>query len=137
MKKFMRGLLIGILAVVLGGVLFVVGCSALFGMGVEQQEQEANDLKNEVQEIVNNIEWSRNGDGYLVGEFTNTTDKKISYLEIQYKFMDDKGNVIDSSFTNESEISPGETREIQIDTCLAEGYTQYKMIVNEANSYEE
>lgn len=51
--------------------------------------------------------------------------------------MDNEGNVIDSSFTNETEISPGETREIQIDTCLANGYTQYEMIVNEANSYEE
>ena len=136
MKKFMKGLLIGILAVVIGGVVLVVGCSALFDSAIQQEEQRANDLKNEVQEIVNNMEWRQNGD-YLVGEFTNTTDKKISYLEIQYKFMDNEGNVIDSSFTNETEISPGETREIQIDTYLANGYTQYKMIVNEANSYEE
>ena len=136
MKKFMKGLLIGILAVVIIRVVLIVGCSALFDIAIQEQEQEANDLKNEVQEIVNNMEWRQNGD-YLVGEFTNTTDKKISYLEIQYKFMDNEGNVIDSSFTNETEISPGETREIQIDTCLANGYTQYKMIVNEANSYEE
>ena len=136
MKKFMKGLLIGILAIVIGGVVLVVGCSALFDTAIQQEEQRANDLKNEVQEIVNNMKWRQNGD-YLVGEFTNTTDVKISYLEIQYKFMDNEGNVIDSSFTNETEISPGETREIQIDTCLAEGYTQYKMIVNEANSYEE
>ena len=136
MKKFMKGLLIGILAVVIGGVVLVVGCSALFDTAIQQEEQRANDLKNEVQEIVNNIEWRQNGD-CLVGEFTNTTDVKISYLEIQYKFMDNEGNVIDSSFTNETEISPGETREIQIDTCLANGYTQYEMIVNEANSYEE
>ena len=136
MKKFMKGLLIGILAVVIGGVVLVVGCSALFDTAIQQEEQRANDLKNEVQEIVNNIEWRQNGD-CLVGEFTNTTDVKISYLEIQYKFMDNEGNVIDSSFTNETEISPGETREIQIDTYLANGYTQYKMIVNEANSYEE
>ena len=136
MKKFMKGLLIGILAVVIGGVVLVVGCSALFDTAIQQEEQRANDLKNEVQAIVNKMEWRQNGDK-LVGEFTNTTDKKISYLEIQYKFMDNEGNVIDSSFTNETEISPGETREIQIDTCLANGYTQYKMIVNEANSYEE
>ena len=136
MKKFMKGLLIGILAIVIGGVVLVVGCSALFDTAIQQEEQRANDLKNEVQEIVNNMEWRQNGD-YLVGEFTNTTDVKISYLEIQYKFMDNEGNVIDSSFTNETEISPGETREIQIDTCLANGYTQYEMIVNEANSYEE
>ena len=136
MKKFMKGLLIGILAVVIGGVVLVVGCSALFDTAIQQEEQRANDLKNEVQEIVNNMEWRQNGD-YLVGEFTNTTDVKISYLEIQYKFMDNESNVIDSSFTNETEISPGETREIQIDTCLANGYTQYKMIVNEANRYEE
>ena len=136
MKKIMKGLLIGILAVVIGGVVLVVGCSALFDTAIQQEEQRANDLKNEVQEIVNNIEWRQNGD-CLVGEFTNTTDVKISYLEIQYKFMDNEGNVIDSSFTNETEISPGETREIQIDTYLANGYTQYKMIVNEANSYEE
>lgn len=136
MKKFMKGLLIGILAVVIGGVVLVVGCSALFDTAIQQEEQRANDLKNEVQEIVNNIEWRQNGD-CLVGEFTNTTDVKISYLEIQYKFMDNEGNVIDSSFTNETEISPGETREIQIDTYLANGYTQYEMIVNEANSYEE
>ena len=136
MKKFMKGLLIGILAVVIGGVVLVVGCSALFDTAIQQEEQRANDLKNEVQEIVNNMEWRQNGD-CLVGEFTNTTDVKISYLEIQYKFMDNEGNVIDSSFTNETEISPGETREIQIDTYLANGYTQYEMIVNEANSYEE
>ena len=95
MKKFMKGLLIGILAVVIGGVVLVVGCSALFDTAIQQEEQRENDLKNEVQEIVNNMEWRQNGD-YLVGEFTNTTDKKISYLEIQYKFMDNEGNVIDS-----------------------------------------
>ena len=136
MKKFMKGLLIGILAIVIGGVVLVVGCSALFDTAIQQEEQRANDLKNEVQEIVNNMEWRQNGD-YLVGEFTNTTDKKISYLEIQYKFMDNEGHVIDSSFTNETGTSQGATRAIQIDTCLANGYTQYEMIVNEANSYEE
>ena len=140
MKKVIKNLAIGVLAVIIGGAVLLYGCTALFVNSVDQSIQETEEsnklLKDKAQEIVNNINWRREGD-YLVGEFVNTTDKEIDYLEIEYKFIDSNGNVIDSSFVNESNIAPNETREIRIDTILANGYVSYELKVSEANNYNE
>ena len=140
MKKVIKNIIIGVLAVIIGGFVLLYGCTALFVNSVDQSIQETEKsnklLKEQAQEIVNNINWKREGD-YLVGEFTNTTDTEIDYLEIEYKFIDSNGKVIDSNFVNEVNIAPNETREISIDTMLANDYVSYELKVSEANNYNE
>ncbi len=47
---------------------------------------------------------------------TNTSlSKTISYFEVEAKFYDDYGNVIDSDWTNDSkDLEPGDTRQFEI-----------------------
>ena len=140
MKKVIKNIIIGVLAIIIGGSILLYGCTALFVDSVDQSIQETEEsnklLKEQAQEIVNNINWKREGD-YLVGEFTNTTDTEIDYLEIEYKFIDSNGKVIDSSIVNEVNIASNETRKISIDTMLADGYVSYELKVSEANNYNE
>ena len=86
-------------------------------------------------EIVRTDEWNCT----LEAKFTNTLDKEISYMEIDYKFFDANGNVIDASWTNESNIAPGETRLIKIYPIYSEegDFASYEIILKEANHYEE
>lgn len=53
---------------------------------------------------------------YISGSVTNTSSTKtISYFEVEAKFYDSKGSVIDSDWTNESgNIKPGETKKFEI-----------------------
>lgn len=53
---------------------------------------------------------------YISGSVTNISmDKTISYYEIEAKFYDKNGNVIDSDWTNwAGELEPGESRQFEI-----------------------
>lgn len=79
------------------------------------ESEKSQDQK--IEEIVKNMKWEIKkddiGDKTIVGVFDNTTDKKIDYLELDYKLYKD-GVVEDSSFTNETDIAPGEKRKIEI-----------------------
>lgn len=63
--------------------------------------------------------WTNKKDGnyvYISGSVTNTSETKtISYFEIEAKFINSKGDVIDSDWTNDAkELGPGETRQFEI-----------------------
>lgn len=53
---------------------------------------------------------------YIRGTVTNTSlSKTISYFEIEAKFHDSNGNVINSDWTNDAEdLAPGESRKFEI-----------------------
>lgn len=66
-----------------------------------------------------NDDWDvRRSGGYIYinGTVTNTSySKTISYFEIEAKFYDGYGNVINSDWTNDaSDLNPGETRKFEI-----------------------
>jgi hypothetical protein len=53
---------------------------------------------------------------YIKGTVTNTSSSKtISYFEVEAKFYDEYGSVIDSDWTNDGEdLAPGESRKFEI-----------------------
>lgn len=66
-----------------------------------------------------NRDWStstRNDYIYIKGTVTNTSSTKtINYYEIEAKFIDRTGKVIDSDYTNDaSSLGPGESRKFEI-----------------------
>lgn len=62
--------------------------------------------------------WTKRVSGnymYIEGTVKNTSDKTISYYEINAKFYDSKGNVIDTDYTNSGkDLAPGESRKFEI-----------------------
>ncbi len=117
MKKILVGIIIGF-------VVVVGGCAALVGAGVssvdnaiKEVEQETVENDNKVQEMAKNIKWEVKRGDYstkIVGIFENTSNEVLDYVEFEYKLMDSDGTVIEKSFTNETEIAPGEKRKIEI-----------------------
>lgn len=103
-----------------GAVLF--GCAS---QEVDKVEEPKTEQKVEVQkpskvtynDMVEAIQWEmvedEYGDTTVTGKFTNTSDKEIEYIEIEYKFILD-GVTVDSSWTNAINIEPGETIKIEI-----------------------
>lgn len=129
MKKILIGIIIGF-------VVIIGGCMALFSAGVSsvdnavqevQRETEENDAK--VQAMAKNINWEVNKDEYsttIVGIFENTSDDTLDYVEFQYKLIDSEGTVIENSFTNETEIKPGEKRKVEI-YCIEKDFDKYEI----------
>ena len=122
MTKWMAstGLVLGLL----------VGCSSEVVEPVEPVEPvevpeekiivEEQALTDEVlNEIVQDITWTIKtdswGDTVATGILENTTGQTIDYIEIAYKFKRD-GITVDSSWTNEINIAPGEKVEVEIYT---------------------
>ena len=115
-----KNLLVAMMAC--GTVLF--GCAS---QEVEQVEEPKTEQKVEVQkpskvtynDMVEAIQWEmvedEYGDTTVTGKLTNTSDKEIEYIEIEYKFIKD-GVTVDSSFTNAINIEPNETVLIEIMT---------------------
>ena len=72
-----------------------------------------------IRDIQINGDWtvSREGDYlYIRGSVTNVSSTKtISYYEVEAKFLDEYGDVIDSDWTNSGDdLEPGESRKFEI-----------------------
>ena len=129
MKKILIGIIIGF-------VVIIGGCAALFGAGVssvdnaiKEVEQQTVKEDTKVQEMAKNIKWEVKKDAYItkiVGVFENTSDEKIDYVEFEYKLIDSDGTVIESSFTNETEVSPGEKRKVEI-LCIENDFEKFEV----------
>lgn len=127
MKKILIGIIIGF-------VVVVGGCAALVGAGVssvdnaiKEVEQETVKNDNKVQEMAKDIQWEVKREDYstkIVGIFENTSDEVLEYVEFEYKLMNSDGTVIEKSFTNETEIEPGEKRKVEI-FCVENDFDKY------------
>ena len=144
-----KKIIIGLCIAVIGGVI-AVGCSTMmfinswntsvdeYNQQIEFEEQENKRLTAEIQKIsIDEIEWELIDDGsgwvQISGNFYNSSDKEIEYLELDCKAFSTNGNVVATAWTNESNISPGETRKITID--LDENNFDYFEITVNDNSY--
>ena len=131
MKKILLGIIIGF-------VVIIGGCMALVGAGVssvdsalQEMETETAALDEKLQEMAKDMNWEVVKDEFstnIVGYFENTSDETIDYIEFDYKLMDEEGTVIENSFTNETEISPGEKRKIEI-YCVEGNFADYEITV--------
>lgn len=129
MKKILIGIIIGF-------VVIIGGCAALFGAGVssvdnaiKEVEQQTANADSKIQEMAKNIKWEVKKEAYstkIVGVFENTSDEKIDYVEFEYKLIDSEGTVIESSFTNETEVSPGEKRKVEI-LCIENDFEKFEV----------
>ncbi len=84
---------------------------------------------SKIQEMAKNIKWEVKKEAYstkIVGVFENTSDEKIDYVEFEYKLIDSEGTVIESSFTNETEVSPGEKRKVEI-LCIENDFEKFEV----------
>lgn len=123
MKKVFKGIFIALGVVMVVGLVGCVGSMWLLGTAVnesiEEMEQESMETSATYDSLVQAIEWSYVTDSYgdttVTGKLTNTTDKEIEYIHIEYKFIKD-GVTVDSSWTNAINIEPNETIEIEIIT---------------------
>ncbi|WP_195335396.1 FxLYD domain-containing protein [Paraclostridium bifermentans] len=129
MKKVIVGILIGI-------VVVIGGCAAMFTAGVSSVDKAVNQVKEDtvkndskVQDLAKDMSWEVEKDQFttkIVGTFENKSNEKIGYLQFDYKLIDKEGIVIESSFTNETDIMPKEKRKVEI-LCSKNNFDKYEI----------
>ncbi|WP_042274684.1 FxLYD domain-containing protein [[Clostridium] dakarense] len=123
-----------ILGIVIGFVVIIGGCVAFLGAGVSSVDNAINDVEKQtakvdskLEEMTKDIKWEVKKDSFstkIVGTFENTSDETIDYVQFDYKLMDKDGTVIESSFTNETDVAPKEKRKIEI-LCIENNFDTY------------
>lgn len=129
MKKVIVGILIGI-------VVVIGGCAAMFTAGVSSVDKAVNQVKEDtvkndskVQDLAKDMSWEVEKDEFttkIVGTFENKSNEKIDYLQFDYKLIDKEGTVVESSFTNETDIMPKEKRKVEI-LCSKNNFDKYEI----------
>lgn len=117
MKKVLIGMLIGVMVIV-GGCVAMTGLVAKSASDtINQMEEETANKDVEYQKLCDAIQWEVKDNGFsktIEGVLENTTSENIDYIQFDYKTLDGNGVVVDKSFTNETDIAPGEKRNIVI-----------------------
>lgn len=129
MKKILLGVVITI-------VVLIGGCTALMGGMAKSASDSINQMevdkksKDELyNEMAKKINWEVKKDDFsseLVGVFENTSKDNIDYIQFNYKIYDSNGVAIESSFTNETNIKPGEKREVKI-MLIKKDFSKYEI----------
>ena len=132
MKKVLKGVLIALGVIMLVGMVGCVGSVFLVSTAVDEtiteMEQEIEENNATYDELVQAIEWNTVTDEFglttVTGVLTNTTDKEIDYIEVEYKFIKD-GVTVDSSFINATDIQPGES--VKLDIMTVEEFDSFEV----------
>lgn len=133
MKNVLKGVLIAFGIILLVGMVGCVASVALVGTAVDEtiteMEQELEENNATYDELVQAIEWQVVTDEIfgattVTGVLTNTTDKEIDYIEVEYKFIKD-GVTVDSSFINATDIQPGES--VKLDIMTVEEFDNFEV----------
>ena len=132
MKKVLKGVLIALGVILLVGMVGCVASVALVGTAVDEtiteMEQEIEENNATYDELVQAVEWNTVTDEFglttVTGVLTNTTDKEIDYIEVEYKFIKD-GVVVDSSFINATDIQAGES--VKLDIMTVEEFDSFEV----------
>lgn len=125
-----------ILGVIIAFIVIIGGCTALMGAGISSVDQAIKDTEKEiakndesVNDMAKNINWEVEKTDFstsIVGIFENTSDEVIDYIEFEYKLFGSDGTVVESSFTNESGINPGEKRKVEI-FCIEDNFDKFEI----------
>ena len=81
-------------------------------------------------------EWTSHIKGnyvYIEGTVKNTSKKQIRYYEIGVRFYNSSGSVVDTDWTNGSDIAPGDSQKFEIMHKNDESFTNVKLYVKEVN----
>ena len=127
MKNVLKGVLIALGVIMLVGMVGCVASVALVGTAVDETITEMEENNATYDELVQAIEWhavNEFGLTTVTGVLTNTTDKEIDYIEVEYKFIKD-GVVVDSSFINATDIQAGES--VKLDIMTVEEFDNFEV----------
>lgn len=137
--------------------VLIVGIVVILGIGIALSEQKkVQDTKQAIEnykyekavqeykstpttsDIRINENWETEKDGnyiYISGSVTNeSSSKTISYFEVEAKFYDSKGNVIDSDWTNDGDdLEPNETRRFEIMHKYDSSYDGVRLFIKDVN----
>ena len=129
MKKILLGIIIGLVVIIGGCVAFLGAGVSSVDNAIKEVEKQTYDNNAKVQDIAKNIEWEVKKEAYstkIVGVFENTSEENLAYVQFDYKLIDADGTVIENSFTNETDIAPGEKRKIEI-LCMKNNFDKYEI----------
>lgn len=71
---------------------------------------------------------------YIRGSVTNTSkSKEINYFEVEAKFYDSNGNVVDSDWTNGVDLGPNETKKFEIMHKYDYSYEDIKLSIKDVS----
>lgn len=128
MKNVLKGVLIAFGIILLVGMVGCVASVALVGTAVDETITEMEENNATYDELVQAVEWNTVTDEFglttVTGVLTNTTDKEIDYIEVEYKFIKD-GVVVDSSFINATDIQAGES--VKLDIMTVEEFDSFEV----------
>ena len=128
MKNVLKGVLIALGVILLVGMVGCVASVALVGTAVDETITEMEENNATYDELVQAVEWNTVTDEFglttVTGVLTNTTDKEIDYIEVEYKFIKD-GVVVDSSFINATDIQAGEN--VKLDIMTVEEFDSFEV----------
>lgn len=129
MKKILLGVIITL-------VILIGGCTALMGGIAKSASDSINQIEDDKKskdelynEMVKKVNWQvKKGDfsTEIVGIFENTSEENIEYIQFNYKIYDSNGVAIENSFTNETNIQPGEKREVKI-MLIKNDFSEYEI----------
>lgn len=137
----LKKIIIGGLAVIGMSVVLMVGCSMMavstVDNAIQEVERQYAEDSNEIQDIMNQVQWNKVNDyGYqLEGTFVNSAQQTISYLDAKVKFYDVQGNVINTAYILETDISAGESRRIEV--YAGDDFDSFEIIVDTEWSHFE
>ena len=132
MKKVLKGVLIALGVIMLVGMVGCVGSVFLVSTAVDEtiteMEQEIEENNATYDELVQAVEWNTVTDEFgfttITGILTNTTDKEIDYIEVEYKLVKD-GITVENSFINATDIQPGES--VKLDIMTVEEFDNFEV----------
>ncbi len=129
MKKILLGIIIGLVVIIGGCVAFLGAGVSSVDNAIKEVEKQTYDNNAKVQDISKNIEWEVKKEAYstkIVGIFENTSKETLDYVQFDYKLIDSDGTVIENSFTNETDVAPGEKRKLEI-ICMKDNFDKYEI----------
>lgn len=134
-----KGLKIFIWVVVILSILGIGGCVATLFVAneavkvvdesIQEVEQKQKDEDALVQAMFDKAVVTENKTDYsfeVVYEVTNDSDTKFDYIEVEYSMYDANGTKLGGSFTNITDIEPGQKFQVKLD-LYKEGTVTYKI----------
>lgn len=84
-----------------------------------QQNKRIEEYRNSPQttDLTINSDWDYHYEGnyiYIEGSVSNNSSKNIDYYEIGVKFLDSNGSVLDTDWTNGTDLYPGDTQQFEL-----------------------
>ena len=104
------------LGVIIGFVVLMVGCAALFSTGVDTATEMGTETKVENNSAEAKYEFveepkmvEKDYNNYIVGTIKNNSEKKKGYIEVTFTLYDADGNNIGTALANTNNLKDGGT----------------------------